>query len=471
MKIIVLLVLMGCMTCFDTNLFGRWGRKRSRKDPKFCLSKWKGIGYKPICCKNNKTYYNVQYAQCLDRNDIQYVGACKPIYVRQCRCPQEYKPVCGSDGKTYLNTCVMDFVGVSFVCEGPCEIGFYKWDTHPLHAAPENREDKKLQVGDLDVDDISRCCDKVTGECCMTPDGKCCTTHPVTPKKIEMEEKNDKWKQGRTKKDWKPDTKVPYVISEEDHPDNNGGNPTKTLQAILPAVPGTANFEFGDTTNPIPLKKGQMPGTEDVSNFLLNSYKHPEGKATIQNVYDLLAHIFDNGGMNNQTIYNYKVNTDVDLKVDYGVEVLNKTVIAKSLNAIPITHKRLIRLNPAIYYVFFYSLLKQKYCTENTEIAAGYCVKDLLIFIVEDCWDLDLKDAYGADGWNNYRGGTFVEEPANYIKKRGDDFVLHYDGGNHHNGVNLLKRLRKGFGYQADTSPVNLYVGDGVEGNNSDDYP
>ncbi len=89
---------------------------------------------------------------------------------------------------------------------------------------------------------------------------------------------------------------------------------------------------------------------------------------------------------------------DDNVNVNFNDNRIDDRNIAK----IPDSHKHAIKQNATSYYIYFYTLLSKDLCTEDTEVADGYSVKDLIIFIIEDCWGLDISGS-GQNIMNNQK--------------------------------------------------------------------
>lgn len=318
----------------------------------------------------------------------------------------------------------------------------------------------------------------------MNDEGKCCLPYSTSPDNVKLgpfwrNKRYEKYGGGNWKcgegpnPDCKPTYEVPFVLVRKPCTKRRV---RKTVSCRLPPVPKCKYFNYKKYVDYIPFKRGYFPQYNEICDCMMKSYK---GGDQYNNINALIAGMFNgriggrggnggpggffgNGGRGGDVTNN--VYADIDINVSMGNDYVNKQVINNNINVIPYGHKKVIKQNPTAYYVFFYSLLQQNYCTENTEVADGYTVRDLLMYIVEDCWGLNFKDVNGGykkrsshsshSSHSHSSHSHSYEDDGHYVEKRGNGVVVKFNGGlGRGGGKRLMKMLKSG--------GKGFYVGEG----------
>lgn len=401
--------------CKGATNFVKGKCQRNECDPDACRSRCKALPYKPVCGSNRITYYNKDMIECDSGVSVLYEGECKPIYVGNCECDNNVAPVCGADGRTYLNECVLKFVGVDKYCEGKCELngfaytgkhtnvpyvgdnsqnsGEIQWKTPSPYYI--NMNDDKTCWGNKCDEKNNRCCDVKHSYCCMNADGTCCDAVLPTPKPKTCD-KEVVWKCDYDKGDCQPNWSIPVKVVKK--PCNGPlckKKQKKCYSCELPKVPDCDKIDLCSDDDSVNYLGKVFPEPHVVKRALTYGYKKKNREDV--SFDDLVKRIF-NGDVksDNKPGVDLFVTVDQDdndhYDDDINVDFANKRIVNTNVRRIPVQHQRVIRANAVAYYVYFYVLLEKGLCTEDTVIAAGYTVKQCIIYIIEDCWGLNIAD-------------------------------------------------------------------------------
>lgn len=329
-----------------------WPSNKNDSDPRECEDASKNIGYDPVCGSDNKTYYNENALKCYIIIKIVYRGPCKPFYGKD---PHLNWKGYGNYGKSRGNV-------------------WYK---------PFNRQSNNCGDGLCNSD--KRCCDIKQRDCCMDDKGKCCNIHfprtYIQPRWINTKHENKKkyWKCDNKRSSCKPDVCVPYNFSKAPCYGYSCKKPKK-MECYLPPVPKCDNFDFDQYGRNFPFSPGHFPEPRFIDNLLIKGFNCRGG--TIASDYDLFKCLFDDDYKSRPPTIAINIDMNIDVNIDKGA------IIQKYTSRIPEQHKIIIRQYATIYYIFFFIMLEKNLCTEDTEVAYGYTVKHLLLFIIHECWGL-----------------------------------------------------------------------------------
>ena len=410
--------------CAGCRNFTKGKCKKEEIDPDMCRSKCYKMPYKPVCGTNRITYYNESMIECDSGITVLYEGECKPIYVGSCECPNKVDPVCGADGRTYLNRCVLEYVGVDMYCVGTCELDGNGWEmtvspnyNHYDYAADNTWEEEEISwksenpyyeeeshegcYGNKCEKKRNRCCDVRHTHCCMNDDGTCCDGPYKPPVTYEFA-----WDCNYNDCNCKPKQKVYYKkVSRKCNKPWCKKPVRKGYSCTLPYVPACDYFDFKNFGSNYNFMGDFFPEPRLVKETLVTGYnnfnKHHHNHEDKVDLTALLKNMF---GKKKQYKENKKgvelfITLDKDEGDDYNdnidVDVFRKKIVDNNICRIPEDHQKIIRAHAVSYYVYFYVLLEKNLCTEDTEVIVGYTVKDVLIFIIEDCWGLELGQAKG----------------------------------------------------------------------------
>ena len=404
-----------------------------------CEEESKRHPYQPVCCSDNKTYYNQQSAACNGKVIIIHFGQCqqhqqpdndcdcKQQEIKTCECesncPKEPEPVCGMDNKTYINPCVMQQHKVPMKCPGACESsgwgsssthivneGLPRWNTSvpQLYNESHSNCSQTLSCGckNEQCKPTNRCCDTETKQCCMSDDGQCCLNNRKPPADVFLGpywrntnyHKGNNWKCNRGSNQCEPQLSVPYVLVKK----SCARKKKKKVGCFLPPVPQCERFDFKRCKEEVPFCPGQFPDFNKICDCLSQSYRGRENRDGVSNleIHQLLKQILSNQqsySSHDQLPYETDFEVDANKFNQYG---FGRETVRDCVRKIPIEQRKVIKKDPMVYYVFFFTLLKQNMCTENTEITNGYTVKDLLVFILEECWNLSFNNVHETN--NNF---------------------------------------------------------------------
>lgn len=441
-----------------------------------CENNCKAKGYDPVCGSDRVTYFNQDTLNCKGSNIISYRGQCKPVNFDDCS--NDSRPVCGEDNITYQNDCSRKSSSARKQYDGPCErkrFGFDDWnknnsyydrkddisdaylhwrgvenygandvnnyntnDRKEIWYKPFNDRHGGCDNGDCDSE--RRCCNVQQKNCCMDSFGKCCgqISFPKTynePRWInENYEKNKgNWKCNRNDdtNTCKPQCSIPYEYINKPCGSSNCEK-RQELECYLPPVPQSNNFDFEKYGREFPFGPGHFPDPSFVRQLLISGFNKPDRK--IENDSDFSKCLFDDNDNNNKSsTASVKINIAIDVSVNINTN--KKPFIDKNISKIPEQHKQIIRQYATLYYIFFFVLVQKNMVSIDCEVAFGYTVKDLLLFIAQDCWNLDFND------FSSGRGGAFdanlnfgqLTGQQNYKKNDNSDILSLLQGLNQNN--------------------------------------
>lgn len=325
-----------------------------------CMKQSKSQAYEPVCGSNRVTYYNKSMISCESGVSPLYAGECKPIYYEWCKCATDYAPVCGVDGRTYLNEGILKCVGIEKYCDGSCEHGANGWKV--------GTEQKGSIDSDLRADKKDKRYDDLINEYWYN---------------AVWGNHKGQWictKQQNVYNTCKPqELTIKYLLVENQK--QNG------CVAFLPACQNLDGFK----KTAFPGFQGFIPTVEYIVALLEGAFGN--GKSKINNIVDQVfkgdeCHTCQ--GPNVFMPFDTQSKSKVDLDVNFDFDVKAKFA-EKSRTLIPEAHKNLYKQNAYLYYLYFNMLLQQKQCTAETKITDDYCVKDALMYIVNDCWNMDMN--------------------------------------------------------------------------------
>ena len=322
-----------------------------------CSKNSKKLAYQPVCGSNRVTYYNKSMISCDSGVSVLYEGECKPIYYEWCKCASDYEPVCGVDGRTYLNEEVLDCVGVEKYCDGSCELGAKGWKVGP------SQEDKIKPYLRADEDD-KRFDYKV---------------HEYWYNAIWGRHKGQ-WSCNRRKEEnnkvtCEPKVNIKYMLVKK--PKRKG---------CVVFMPPCRNLDYFSLPykNKFPGFHGYIPDKEYISYVIENSYHKEKLKCD-----DIVEKVFSDNAKDTTELeaLNFFVPLDKDYETEF--EIKDK-IINKKKDKIPADHKKYMKADPTLYYLYFTLLIEQKLVTPDTYINDDYCVRDAMFYIAQDVWNLDL---------------------------------------------------------------------------------
>ncbi len=420
--------------CKGCTNFKKGKCKRNEADPDACRSRCKALPYKPVCGSNRITYYNKDMIACDSGVSVLYEGECKPIYVGNCQCPNTACPVCGADGRTYLNDCVLNFVGVDKYCEGKCELNGFAYTGNQSNIAyigdvsqksdeiqwktpsPFYEKMNKVQEcwGNKCDSKFNRCCDIKHSYCCMNTDGTCCDAVMPTPKP-KTHDKEVVWNCDYNRADCHPSWEIPVkVVNKPCNGPLCKKKQKKCYSCELPKVPDCDIFDFSSAGKNVNFLGQYFPQPKRIKEVLATGFYQKNKQELDFN--SLVKRIFSKDAKrDNKPAIDLFVTVDQDDNDDYdddiNLDFVNKRIINGNVRRIPVEHQRIIRGNAVAYYVYFYVLLEKGLCTEDTIVAAGYSVKQAIIYIIEDCWGLSITDTVAIDklhskAFSKYDGET-----------------------------------------------------------------
>ena len=424
------------LNCAGTTL-KKFGKCRSDdKDDNKCRNNCYKLEYKPVCGTNTVTYYNKEMIGCDSGITVLYEGECKPIYIPNCKCPTNLDPVCGVDGKTYYNKCVADYVGVEVYCDGTCELDGNGWrmiktkypsdssdDVYrsykPDSRKHENRYDPNAYVvdswynpnecrGNKCNDKKNRCCDINRSRCCMREDGRCCNDDDDDDdyrKDWDHKPQNCEWKCDNRNNSCKPHIKIPYILVEKPCKLQTCKAPVKpVIHCKLPPVPNSEQFNYHTLGIYYPFIGNFFPYPNHIEDCLANGFGLPKNNKGSSGLFDTL---FRNNNNVSVTSINIDISIDIDINYkSYDFKNKKKQEIDRCIKKIPAEDKQVIYQHATLYYVYFYVLLKQDLCDQDTEVYSGYTVKDILLYIIRDCWGLQLDEGDDDNTYGSYSVGN-----------------------------------------------------------------
>ncbi len=400
--------------------------KSDDKDDNKCRNSCYKDKYEPVCGTNTVTYYNKDMIGCDSGISVLYEGECKPIYVPNCQCPIKLEPVCGADGRTYYNECVARYVGVDIYCTGTCELNGNGWKM--INSAysfdmsnsgskntnnDRNMNNMYLQTGWYNQnggcrgnkceDKKNRCCNIDRSQCCMNEDGRCCNDDDDDDDDFKRSwDKNPQdceWECDSKNNSCKPKITVPYILVKKPCRNNNCASSVKPfIYYKLPPVPNSSSFNYHSLGIYYPFIGNFFPYPTHISDCLLSGF----GAGKSFNINALLGTLFKNGRSYSANSFNVDISIDIDIDINVqqrDIKQKKQEKVNRCINSIPAQHKQVISQNATLYYVYFYILLQQNLCTQDTEVYSGYTVKDILLFIIRDVWGLqiDEDDDFGSE--------------------------------------------------------------------------
>ena len=388
--------------------------KAEDEDPDLCRRRCALGKYDPVCGTNRITYYNIDMIGCNTGISVLYEGECKPIYLGECKCHKTYKPVCGTDGRTYLNDCVLNYVGVSKYCDGKCELNGHGWQmtiSPPMnnwmsgmvssqsnHWSSNNPYNNRNQGaspcwGNKCDDWNNRCCDIKRTVCCMENDGTCCKPQQnySTPTPV-----NTNWNCQQNQ--CKPRCSIPVQKTVRKNLVPNCPLPERTgYNCQIPEVHQCDSLNFNKYGKDFPFINKSLPEPRRVNNMIYDSFQNnSKSNMKFDQILQSLLSQSDSMDSMKKKVNIFISEGELD-KDDYddnmNVDLGRGKIEDRNISKIPNSHKKAIKENATSYYIYFYSLLSKELCSEDTEVSNGYTVKDLIIFIIEECWGLDINSS------------------------------------------------------------------------------
>lgn len=346
---------------------GACSDKQSSEDA--CMKNSKNLNYEPVCGSNRVTYYNKNMIACDSGVSVLYSGECKPIYYEWCKASSNIAPVCGVDGRTYLNEDVLKCVGIEKYCDNTCELGANGWK---VGTEQKGAIAKELRAGKRD-----RRFDNQINEYWY----------------------NALW--GNHKGHWnceakksneralscKPQTNIKYMLVES--------NKQKGCVVVMPPCHEMENFKLPYNKKSFPGFHGFIPDAKYIALVLEGAFA--SGKEAIGSI---LNKVFNS---NNSAVN--ALNFFMPLESEASHFDIQQKFGKKNAFMIPKDHRDLMKNDPTLYYLYFNLLIQQNVISIDTKINDDYCVKDALVYIVQDIWNLDL-DA---------------------VSKSGNDFAIDFD--------------------------------------------
>ena len=421
----------------------------SDEDNDRCRRKCYKKKYEPVCGTNTITYYNRSMIDCDSGISVLYEGECKPIYIPNCDCPKKLDPVCGVDGRTYFNRCVANYVGVDVYCDGTCELDGHGWKMiknkslfglFGNYSGKKNRGSYKAIKnhnvsykhpwkrvdecrGNKCKDKRNRCCDIYKSSCCMEQDGRCCTSEDDDDFKIDWDRKpqHDKWSCYNRNHLCKPKVSIPYILVKKPCRQQQCRAPIKpVIYCKLPYVPNCERFNYHALGMYYPFVGNFFPYPKHIEDCLTSGFGLPKRNDNIQLLLNALF-------QNNSNYVSNSVSIDISISIDVSVNFQMADIVSKKdekindcIGKIPSKDKQIIYQYSTLYYVYFYILLKQNLCTEDTEVYSGYTVKDVLLFIVRDCWGLEINAEYDFENKDLFSSNDLNGFYSNLQEKNGE---------------------------------------------------
>ena len=333
--------------------------KESDDEESACSKRSKAKAYQPVCGSNTVTYYNREMIACDSGVSVLYEGECKPIYYKWCKVSSHYAPVCGVDGRTYLNEKVLRCVAVKKYGDGTCELDGKGWKLGPK------------QTGKIDYS--------------MRADRR--------DRKFDRHA-NKYWYNaiwGRHKGHWncrrKPDhhsectpkVNLKFMHTKRSH--------KKGCTVFMPPARHLKDFSLPYKKQRFPGFHGYIPDKRYMSHVIESSYK--KDRLKVDNIVEKVF-MDDNAPIES-------INFFVPLDKDYETEYEVKDAIRKRYHkTIPGEHKKLMKKDPTLYYLYFTLLLEDGIVTPDTYITKDYSVKDAMFYIAQNVWKLDLDLVIGS---------------------------------------------------------------------------
>lgn len=432
--------------------------KSDDQDTNTCRNKNNTSRYEPVCGSNVVTYYNKHMITCDSGVSILYEGQCKPIYIPSCGCALDFIPICGVDGRTYYNKCVADYVGVKTYCDGTCELNGNGWKMinvdYPLD--PNNsfyndyRNNQNCSNGKCSNNGNNLSGFDNTNNQPICKSGNCGANFNVTPYTAPGWSNTGGCVGGNCQNqnnnndnqcNWKclsvnvcmPDFDLPYILVERPCKKNCITPQEPVLTCRIPPVPNCDNFNIGYLGQYMQGFGRSFPHPANVEKSLCRGMGSRNNSGCIKNFFN-----------NNNTVNSLNgINLSVDVSINISSQITSSAqqqnnAIAACIKKIPSKDKQIIQQNATLYYIFFYILLSRNMATEETIIYGSYNVRDVLLYIVNDVWNLNKsKSSSGSIKTNNSsRNGNLPNGLNSFIGKSSGNFGTLTDILNN-NAVNL----------------------------------